>query len=42
VVGVLPHDEDMLDLGSSGIFSLRYPDHLISREMRRIVKRLTS
>lgn len=42
VVGVLPHDEDMLDLGSSGIFSLRYPDHIISREMRRIVQRLTA
>lgn len=42
VAGVLPHDEDMMTLASSGIFALRYPDHDVSREMQRIVQRIQS
>jgi MinD-like ATPase involved in chromosome partitioning or flagellar assembly len=42
VIGVLPHAEEMMALASSGIFSLRYPEHVISRELRHIVKRLSS
>lgn len=34
VVGVLPLSEDMVDLGSSDIFSLRYPAHAWSSVLR--------
>jgi MinD-like ATPase involved in chromosome partitioning or flagellar assembly len=40
VAGVLPHAEEMMTLASSGIFSLRYPDHAISCELRNIVQRI--
>jgi MinD-like ATPase involved in chromosome partitioning or flagellar assembly len=35
VAGVLPLSEDMVDLGSADIFSLRHPDHAWSQELRR-------
>lgn len=34
VVGVLPLSEDMVDLASSDIFSLRFPDHAWSKVLR--------
>lgn len=34
VVGVLPLTEDLADLGSAGVFSLRYPDHAWSQAIR--------
>ncbi len=40
VAGVLPHAEEMMTLASSGIFSLSYPDHAISRELRNIAQRI--
>jgi len=40
VAGVLPHAEEMMTLASSALFSLRYPDHDITREWRRIVQRI--
>jgi len=42
VAGVVPHAEEMMTLASSGIFSLRYPDHEVSREFRRIVQRIAT
>lgn len=38
VAGVLPLSEDMVDLASSDIFSLRFPDHPWSQELRRAAK----
>jgi MinD-like ATPase involved in chromosome partitioning or flagellar assembly len=36
VAGILPLTEDMADLGSSDIFSLRFPDHPWSKTLREI------
>jgi hypothetical protein len=33
VVAVLPHSDAMMALGSAGIFSLRYPDEALSKEL---------
>ncbi len=38
VAGVLPLNEDMVELASSDIFSLRFPDHPWSQELRRAAK----
>lgn len=38
VVGVLPLSEDMVDMGSADLFSLRYPDHPWSKELARAAK----
>jgi MinD-like ATPase involved in chromosome partitioning or flagellar assembly len=35
VAGVLPLSEDMVDMGSADLFSLRYPDHPWSKELAR-------
>lgn len=35
VAGVLPLSEDMVDLGSADLFSLRYPDHPWAKELIR-------
>ena len=40
VIGVLPESPDMLELGSSGLFSLRFPDHPLSEEIRGVAARL--
>lgn len=40
VAGALPHSDEMMALASSGIFSLRYPDHEVSRELRCIAERI--
>ncbi|MFT3922306.1 MAG: MinD/ParA family protein [Myxococcales bacterium] len=40
VIGVLPESSEMLELGSSALFSLRFPDHPLSREMRRVAAQL--
>jgi septum site-determining protein MinD len=40
VIGVLPESPEMLELGSSGLFSLRFPDHPLSHEIRRVAERL--
>lgn len=41
VAGVLPHADEMMTLASDGIFCLQYPDHALSREMDRIIQRIT-
>jgi MinD-like ATPase involved in chromosome partitioning or flagellar assembly len=38
VVGVLPLSEDMVDMGSADLFSLRFPDHAWSKELIRAAK----
>lgn len=40
VIGVLPESPDMLELGSSGLFSVRFPDHPLSQEIRGVAARL--
>jgi septum site-determining protein MinD len=36
VVGVLPNCDEMMQLGSSDLFSLRYPDHPLSQVYRQV------
>ncbi|KAF0107197.1 MAG: cobyrinic acid a c-diamide synthase [Anaerolineaceae bacterium] len=38
VAGILPLTIDMANLGSADIFSLRYPDHVWSKELRKIAE----
>lgn len=38
VAGVLPLTEDMADLGSADIFSLRFPDHAWSKAIREVAQ----
>lgn len=40
VAAVIPHSEEMMELASEGIFSLRYPTHPISSMYREIVAQL--
>jgi MinD-like ATPase involved in chromosome partitioning or flagellar assembly len=40
VAGVMPLTEDMVDLASGDIFSLRYPNHLWSRQIRGVAERI--
>jgi len=40
IVGVLPETPEMLELGSSGLFTLQSPDHPLSLELRRVANRL--
>jgi MinD-like ATPase involved in chromosome partitioning or flagellar assembly len=42
VAGILPLTEDMADLGSADIFSLRYPDHPWSKTLREIAATVLS
>jgi septum site-determining protein MinD len=42
VAGILPLSEEMIELGSAGIFSLAYPDHPYSRGVREIVEHIQS
>lgn len=34
VAAILPHSDDMMALASSDIFSLRFPDHVITKELQ--------
>lgn len=40
VAGVLPLTEDMVGLGSSDLFCVRFPDHPLSQRFREIVARI--
>ncbi len=42
VVGVLHHADEMMALGSAGIFVLRYPDHPVSTVLRRVAEILAN
>ena len=40
VIGMLPESPDMLELGSNGLFILRFPDHPLSQEIHRLAAHL--
>ena len=40
VAAVLPHAEEMMVLASAGIFALRYPDHPVTAEFKRVAATL--
>jgi septum site-determining protein MinD len=40
VAGVLPHSDEMMELASSGIFVLGYPDHPITAQLKQVAARL--
>lgn len=40
VGALLPHSDEMMALGSQGVFVLRYPEHAISAEIRRLARLL--
>jgi septum site-determining protein MinD len=40
VGAILPHSDEMMTLASSGIFALRYPDHLVTKRLRALADRL--
>jgi len=40
VGAVFPHSEEMMALASSGIFSIRYPDNVVTKALRNLVDQL--
>jgi MinD-like ATPase involved in chromosome partitioning or flagellar assembly len=40
VIGVLPLSEEVAQLASAGLFVNRYPEHPLTRELRRIAQRI--
>ena len=42
VAGILPVSEEMIELGSAGIFSLAYPEHPYSQGVREIAAQILS
>jgi MinD-like ATPase involved in chromosome partitioning or flagellar assembly len=40
VAVILPHSDEMMMLGSAGIFSLQYPDHPVSARYRLLADKL--
>ncbi|MRR17373.1 MAG: MinD/ParA family protein [Deltaproteobacteria bacterium] len=42
VAGVLMHSDEMMTLGSGGLFCLNYPDHPVTRELEKIARRIGS
>lgn len=42
VAAVLPHSDDLMTLASAGIFSMRYPDHFVSKLYAQIADRIMS
>ncbi len=42
VAAVLPHSDEMMTLASSGIFSVRYPDHPVTKGLRSLVDQIKS
>ncbi len=40
VAGVMPESEEMIALGSSGLFSLKYPDHPLTKTLRKIAEQV--
>ena len=41
VAAVLPHSDEMMILASSGIFTLRFPDHPITKGLRNVVAEIS-
>jgi MinD-like ATPase involved in chromosome partitioning or flagellar assembly len=42
VVGVFGLSEEMVALGSDGLFALRFPDHALSAEIRAVAAQLAT
>ena len=42
IVGVLPEAPEMLELGSGGLFTLQFPNHPLSDEIRQVASRLAA
>jgi MinD-like ATPase involved in chromosome partitioning or flagellar assembly len=42
VAGILPLSEEMMQLGSKGVFCLHYPQHQISHKIQSIVEQITN
>ena len=42
VAGILPASEEMIELGSAGLFSLKYPEHPYSQGVREIAAQILS
>ena len=40
VVAVIPHSDELMTLASSGVFALRFPEHLVSCRYREVVEKL--
>lgn len=40
VGAVLPHSDEMMTLASSGIFSVRFPEHIVTKGLRSLVDQL--
>jgi len=40
VAAVMPHSDEVMTLASAGIFSLRFPDHAVSKLYRQVADRL--
>jgi MinD-like ATPase involved in chromosome partitioning or flagellar assembly len=40
VAGVMPLTEDMVELASNDIFSLRYPEHRWSKEIMKVAQNI--
>ena len=41
VAGVFPLSEDVVKLASEGVFCVRYPEHTISQEFRKVAHQIT-
>ncbi|HSH02739.1 MAG TPA: MinD/ParA family protein [Anaerolineae bacterium] len=42
VAGVIPHSDEMMALSSSDLFTLKFPDHIVTKEYYRIAEALMS
>lgn len=40
VVGILPHTDEMMLLASKGVFSLRYPDHPLTKVVEKVAEHI--
>jgi septum site-determining protein MinD len=40
VAAVIPHSDEMMALGSSGIFALKYPDHIVSKLYKQLAEKV--
>jgi len=38
VAAILPHADEMMLLGSAGIFSLAYPEHIINQKLKQVTE----
>ena len=42
VAGILPVSEEMMELGSAGLFSLKYPEHPFGQGEREVAAQILS